>query len=88
LSAVQLSEAGTGLPPGPREAVLPATVRFGRDPLGVLADCQRIYGDVFTLTPLWPRRERMVLRGTVLVPHRSVPVLVPTALAFSPAQAG
>jgi len=26
------------------------------------------------MRPLWPRRERMVLRGTVLVPHRSVPV--------------
>ena len=26
--------------------------------------------------PLWPRRERMVLRGTVLVPHRSTPVLL------------
>jgi len=49
LSAVQLSEARTGLPPGPDEAVLPATLRFGRDPLGVLADCKRIYGDVFTL---------------------------------------
>jgi cytochrome P450 family 135 len=49
LSAVQPSEARTGLPPGPVEAVLPATLRFGRDPLGVLADCRRIYGDVFTL---------------------------------------
>jgi len=28
------------------------------------------------LTPLWPRRERMALRGTVLVPHRSLPTLV------------
>jgi len=28
---------------------LPLTVRFGRDPLGVLADCRRIYGDLFTL---------------------------------------
>lgn len=28
------------------------------------------------LMTLWPRRERMVLRGTALVPHRSVPVLV------------
>jgi cytochrome P450 len=27
------------------------------------------------IRPLWPREERMVLRGTVLVPHRSVPVL-------------
>jgi cytochrome P450 len=27
------------------------------------------------LRPLWPRRERMVLRATVLVPHRSVPVV-------------
>jgi NAD(P)-dependent dehydrogenase (short-subunit alcohol dehydrogenase family) len=27
------------------------------------------------LKPLWPRRERMVLRGTTLVPHRSVPVV-------------
>jgi cytochrome P450 len=26
--------------------------------------------------PLWPREERMVLRGTVLVPHRSVPALI------------
>jgi cytochrome P450 len=28
------------------------------------------------LRPLWPRRERMVLRGTALVPHRSVSALV------------
>ncbi|MFP5387693.1 MAG: cytochrome P450, partial [Thermoleophilia bacterium] len=34
------------------------------------------------LTPLWPRRERMVLRGTVLVPHRSVPVLVSDRAGF------
>ena len=27
------------------------------------------------LAPLWPRRERMVMRGTALVPHRSVPML-------------
>jgi cytochrome P450 family 135 len=27
------------------------------------------------LTPLWPRAERMVLRGTVLVPHRSAPMI-------------
>ncbi len=27
------------------------------------------------LTPLWPRPERMVKRGTVLVPHRSTPVI-------------
>jgi cytochrome P450 len=49
LSPATLSEPRAGLPPGPGEAVLPATVRFGRDPLGVLADCKRIYGDVFTL---------------------------------------
>jgi cytochrome P450 len=49
LTAVGLSEARPGLPPGPEEAVLPATVRFGRDPLGVLSDCQRAYGDVFRL---------------------------------------
>jgi cytochrome P450 family 135 len=49
LNTAQLSESRTGLPPGPAEAVLPATVRFGRDPLGVLADCKRAYGDVFTL---------------------------------------
>jgi len=34
------------------------------------------------MTPLWPRRERMVLRGTVLVPHRSVPVLVSDRARF------
>jgi cytochrome P450 family 135 len=28
------------------------------------------------LRPLWPRTERMVLRGTVLAPHRSLPVVV------------
>jgi cytochrome P450 len=28
------------------------------------------------IRPLWPREERMVLRGTVLVPHRSVPALI------------
>jgi cytochrome P450 len=27
------------------------------------------------LRPLWPRRERMALRGTVLVPHRSAPMV-------------
>jgi len=31
------------------------------------------------LRPLWPRRERMVVRGTVLVPHRSVPVVATEA---------
>jgi cytochrome P450 len=49
LSTSQLSRARAGLLPGPEEAVLPATVRFGRDPLGVLAECKRRYGDVFTL---------------------------------------
>jgi cytochrome P450 family 135 len=49
LSAVELSKAPAGLPPGPEEAVLPATVRFGRDPLGVLRDCKQAYGDVFRL---------------------------------------
>lgn len=48
-SPVTLSEHRTGLPPGPREAALPFTVRFGRDPLGVLTGCRRIYGEVFTL---------------------------------------
>jgi cytochrome P450 family 135 len=28
------------------------------------------------IAPLWPREERMVLRGTVLVPHRSVPARI------------
>lgn len=37
------------MPPGPAEAVLPATVRFGRDPLAVLTECRRAYGDLFTL---------------------------------------
>jgi len=49
LSTAQLTPPRAGLPPGPEEAVLPATVRFGRDPLGVLAECKRRYGDVFTL---------------------------------------
>jgi cytochrome P450 len=49
LSTAAVSQARAGLPPGPPQAVLPATVRFGRDPLGVLADCRRAYGDVFTL---------------------------------------
>jgi hypothetical protein len=49
LTTATFSEPRTGLPPGPGEAVLPATMRFGRDPLGVLTDCRRIYGDVFTL---------------------------------------
>lgn len=40
------------------------------------------------LTPLWPRRERMVLRGTALVPHRSVPVLASDRASFRPPQAG
>jgi cytochrome P450 len=34
----------------------------------------------FVLQPLWPYPERMVLRGTILVPHRSAPMrLRPTA---------
>ena len=49
MSTAQLSQPLTGLPPGPPEAVLPATVRFGRDPLGVLTGCKRAYGDLFTL---------------------------------------
>jgi len=49
LSTATLNQPRAGLPPGPSEAVLPATVRFGRDPLGVLADCKRAYGDAFTL---------------------------------------
>ena len=49
MSTAQLSRPRAGLPPGPEEAVLPATVRFGRDPLGVLTECKRRYGDVFTL---------------------------------------
>jgi cytochrome P450 len=49
LSAVALSEARAGLPPGPEQPVLPATVRYARDPLGVLSDCKRVYGDIFTL---------------------------------------
>jgi cytochrome P450 len=28
------------------------------------------------LRALWPRPERMVVRGTILVPHRSTPVVV------------
>jgi cytochrome P450 len=34
------------------------------------------------LKPIWPRRERMVLRGTALVPHRSVPVLATDRHSF------
>jgi cytochrome P450 len=49
LSTVTPRNVRTGPPLGPEEAVLPATVRFGRDPLGVLAGCRRAYGDVFTL---------------------------------------
>lgn len=40
------------------------------------------------LKPLWPRRERMVLRGTALVPHRSVPVFASDRAAFRPPQLG
>jgi cytochrome P450 family 135 len=32
--------------------------------------------ETLRLKPLWPRSERMVLRGTVLVPHRSAVVIV------------
>jgi cytochrome P450 len=32
--------------------------------------------ELVRLRPLWPREERQVLRGTVLVPHRSAPMLV------------
>jgi cytochrome P450 len=40
------------------------------------------------LAPLWPRRERMVLRGTTLVPHRSLPVLVSDRARFSAGRGG
>lgn len=49
MSTAQVSEVRARLPPGPPGDVLPATVRFGRDPLGVLTDCKRAYGDLFTL---------------------------------------
>jgi cytochrome P450 len=49
LSPASLSQPRTGLPPGPAEAVLAATVRFGRDPLRVLRQCKQAYGDVFTM---------------------------------------
>jgi cytochrome P450 len=59
LSTATLNEPQIGLPPGLGEAALPATVRFGRDPLGVLTDCKRVYGDVFTL--------RLVFAGEAVV---------------------
>jgi cytochrome P450 len=59
LSTATLNEPRIGLPPGPGEAALPATVRFGRDPLRVLTDCKRVYGDVFTL--------RLVFAGEAVV---------------------
>jgi cytochrome P450 family 135 len=49
LTTVQLNEARSGLPPGPEAPTAPGTMRFQRDPLGVLEDCRRTYGDVFTL---------------------------------------
>jgi len=40
------------------------------------------------LLALGPRRERMVLRGTVLVPHRGVPVLAASRRSFSADRTG
>lgn len=37
------------LPPGPRAPAFVQTVRYARDPLGVLARYQRRYGDIFTV---------------------------------------
>ncbi len=37
------------LPPGPRSGRLSGTVAFHRDPLAVLRDAQRTFGDVFTI---------------------------------------
>lgn len=39
----------TALPPGPADGVLRQTVRLHRDPLGLLREAQRCFGDVFTL---------------------------------------
>jgi cytochrome P450 family 110 len=36
-------------PPGPSENSLFQKVRYLRDPLGYLAECQRTYGDIFTI---------------------------------------
>ena len=50
------------LPPGPEHGVLAQTVALHRDPLGTLREAVDRYG-------------RMVLRATILVPHRSTPVV-------------
>ncbi len=41
--------AARGLPPGPRSPVWWQIYRFAGDPLGLLDECQRHYGDAFTL---------------------------------------
>jgi cytochrome P450 len=56
---------------------LPSTLRFGRDPLGVLADCKRVYGDVFTL--------RLAFAGEAVVVAE--PGAVPELLEADPARA-
>lgn len=63
---------GGALPDGPASAPLRQGTWFHRDPLGMTRAMHARYGDV--LTP-WPTPERMVVRGTVLVPHRSELVL-------------
>jgi cytochrome P450 family 135 len=44
-----MSPPASGLPPGPRAPAWWQLVRFAGDPLGLLAECHRRYGDAFTL---------------------------------------
>jgi hypothetical protein len=72
------------LPPGPSDGVIVQTVRLHRDPLALLRWARGRFGDVFAIRlltaltmairRLWPvasEPERMVLRGTILVPRWS-----------------
>src|SRR5215211_1627487 len=44
-----MSQTASALPPGPRSPAWWQLVRFAGDPLGLLDECHRRYGDAFTL---------------------------------------
>src|SRR5215211_7269417 len=44
-----MSQTASALPPGPRSPAWWQLLRFAGDPLGLLDECHRRYGDTFTL---------------------------------------
>jgi cytochrome P450 len=65
-----------GLPPGPRTPAALQALRYARDPLPVLIDLQRRYGDIFTVR--FPYFGRLV--------YVTTPELVKAVFTGSPAQ--